>query len=221
MSEEAEAWNAGAEVWIDEIRSGHRGPVHAHDTVLRELLPSPAGLAVDAGCGEGRWTRELRARGFDAVGVDRSEKLLAAAREEDPDGRYELGTLEALPLADDSASFVLCVNVLPHVVALEPAVAEFARVLPAGGVLLVGTIHPVTEAGTFDEETGELRLRSYFAAEEHAIDLGHHHVFHQHRTIEGYVRPLLAGGFALDDLREVPAADNGIPHYLVLRLTRR
>src|SRR3954469_391301 len=112
MLGEAEAWDAGADAWVDEIRSGGGGPAHAHDLVLRELLPPPAGLTVDAGCGEGRWTRELRGRGYDAVGVDRSEKLLAAARESDPEGRYELGTLEALPLPDGAASFALSVNVL-------------------------------------------------------------------------------------------------------------
>lgn len=218
---EEEAWNAGAERWVEEVRRGDRGPVHAHDEVLRELLPAPSGLVVDAGCGEGRWTRELRERGHDVVGIDRSEKLIGLAREADPDGRYALGTLEALPLGDGAASFILSVNVLPHVVELEAAIVEFARVLQPGGALLVGTIHPVMEAGAFDEEKGELRLRSYFAADEHAIELGHHHVFHQHRTIEGYVRPLLAGGFALDDLREVPGRAEGIPHYLVLRLTRR
>ena len=218
---EEHAWEAAAETWVEEIRSGERAPVHAHDEVLRELLPAPGGLAVDAGCGEGRWTRELRERGFDIVGVDRSEKLLAAAREADPDGRYEVGTLESLPLANGTASFALCVNVLPHVVELEPAIAELARVLQPGGVLLIGTIHPVMEASSFDEETEEFRMRSYFEAEEHAIPLGHHHVFHQHRTIEGYVRPLLGGGFALDDLREVPGRTGRLPRYLVLRLTRR
>jgi SAM-dependent methyltransferase len=218
---EEHAWDAAAETWVEEIRRGDRGPAHQHDEVLRELLPAPSGLTVDAGSGEGRWTRELRSLGHDVIGIDRSERLVALAREADPEGRYEIGTLEALPLEDASASFVLCVNVLPHVVDLEPVIAELARVLAPGAVLLIGTIHPVMEAGTFDEETGELRLRSYFAAEAHAIPLGHHHVFHQHRTIEGYVRPLLAGGFALDDLREVPGRTGGTPRYLVLRLTRR
>jgi SAM-dependent methyltransferase len=218
---EEHAWDAAAETWVEEIRRGDRGPVHLHDEVLRELLPAPSGLAVDAGSGEGRWTRELRERGHDVVGVDRSEKLVALAREADPEGRYEVGALEALPLADGSASLVLTVNVLPHVVDLEPVVAELARVIRPGGVLLVGTIHPVMEASTFDEEREELRLRSYFEAEEHAIPLGDHHVFHQHRTIEGYLRPLFAHGFVLDDLREVPGRTGRLPRYLVLRLTRR
>lgn len=44
--------------------------------------------AVDFGCGTGRSTRFLRKLGFDAVGVDISEHMLARARERDPGGEY-------------------------------------------------------------------------------------------------------------------------------------
>jgi SAM-dependent methyltransferase len=46
--------------------------------------------ALDFGCGTGRSTRFLRALGFDAVGVDISEPMLARARERDPEGEYRL-----------------------------------------------------------------------------------------------------------------------------------
>jgi ubiquinone/menaquinone biosynthesis C-methylase UbiE len=216
---EAGAWDAGAEAWIALVRSGEHG--EAHDAVVRELLPEPGGLAVDVGCGEGRWTRGLAALGHDVVGIDRSDALVEAARNADPTGRYEVAAADVLPVGDGEAALVLCINVLMHVVDLGGALREFARVLAPGGVLVAAITHPVMEAGTFDEETGELRLHSYFVAEEHALPLGEHHVFHQHRTIEGYVRALLAAGFALDDLREVPGRSGGIPRYLDLRLTLR
>jgi SAM-dependent methyltransferase len=44
------------------------------------------GKAVDFGCGTGRSTRFLRQLGFDAVGVDILEHMLARARELDPCG---------------------------------------------------------------------------------------------------------------------------------------
>ncbi|MBI4500546.1 MAG: class I SAM-dependent methyltransferase [Gemmatimonadetes bacterium] len=56
--------------------------------------------AVDFGCGTGRSTRFLRELGFDAVGVDISEPMLARARERDPKGEYRLvpdGVLGGLP----------------------------------------------------------------------------------------------------------------------------
>jgi SAM-dependent methyltransferase len=46
--------------------------------------------ALDFGCGAGRSTRFLQKIGFDALGVDISEPMLARARERDPDGDYRL-----------------------------------------------------------------------------------------------------------------------------------
>jgi len=55
--------------------------------------------ALDFGCGAGRSTRFLKARGFEAVGVDVSPDMLARARALDPGGDYRLvpeGDLSAL-----------------------------------------------------------------------------------------------------------------------------
>ena len=46
--------------------------------------------AIDFGCGAGRSTRFLRDLGFDVVGVDISEPMLARARDRDPRGDYRL-----------------------------------------------------------------------------------------------------------------------------------
>ncbi|MFQ5768250.1 MAG: class I SAM-dependent methyltransferase [Acidobacteriota bacterium] len=46
--------------------------------------------AMDFGCGAGRSTRFLRKLGFDVVGVDIAEPMLARARERDPQGEYLL-----------------------------------------------------------------------------------------------------------------------------------
>ena len=220
MHDESAAWNAEAHEWVDRIREGMGGRVHAHDASLYGLLPPPSGLTLDVGCGEGRISRELRARGYDVHGFDASETLVGEARRADPDGRYHVARIDALPVDDGAARLVVCVNVLPHIHDLESAARELARVLGPGGSLLIGTIHPVAQAGTFDEEAGELRLRGYFTHDAHAVPLGDHHVFHQHRTIEDYVRTLLAVGLTLTDLREVAGASGEVPLYLDLLLTR-
>ena len=46
--------------------------------------------AVDFGCGAGRSTRFLRGLGFEVVGVDIAEPMLARARARDPQGDYRL-----------------------------------------------------------------------------------------------------------------------------------
>jgi SAM-dependent methyltransferase len=219
--DETDAWNAGAREWVDRIRGGMGGRVHAHDTSLYGLLPPPRGLTLDVGCGEGRVTRELRGRGYDAVGYDASETLVAEARAAEPTGRYEVAPIDALPVPDGAVELVVCVNVLPHVHDLAAAARELARVLAPEGVLLIGTIHPVAQSGRYDEETGELHMRDYFSREPEAVPLGEHHVHHERRTIEDYVRTLLAAGLVLVDLREVPGESGSVPLYLDLLLTRR
>jgi 2-polyprenyl-3-methyl-5-hydroxy-6-metoxy-1,4-benzoquinol methylase len=218
---ESEAWNEGAGEWVERIRSGMGGRVHAHDASLYGLLPPPRGLTLDVGCGEGRVSRELAARGYDVVGYDASETLVAKAREAHPEGRYEVARIDALPLGAATAQLIVCVNVLPHIHDLAAAAAELARVLAPEGTLLVGTIHPVAHAGTVDEETGELRITDYWNREREAVPLGEHTVHHERRTIEDYVRTLLAAGLALTDLREVPGHAGTHPLYLDLVLTRR
>lgn len=46
--------------------------------------------AVDFGCGAGRSTRFLKKLGFEAVGVDISEQMIALARQIDPQGDYRV-----------------------------------------------------------------------------------------------------------------------------------
>jgi 2-polyprenyl-3-methyl-5-hydroxy-6-metoxy-1,4-benzoquinol methylase len=217
---ERDAWNAAAHEWVGRIREGMGGRVHVHDASLYDLLPPPAGLALDVGCGEGRLVRELADRGYDVVGLDASEALIEEARSADPDGRYEVAAIDALPVEDGAAQFVICVNVLPHVHDLESAAVELARVLAPGGALLIGTIHPLAHAGTYDEETGELRISDYYDREREVVPLGEHTVHHERRTIEDYLRTLLGAGFVLTALREVPGETGKLPLYLDLLLSR-
>jgi ubiquinone/menaquinone biosynthesis C-methylase UbiE len=215
---EAEAWDAGAEAWVARVAEAQW---EAHDASIRELLPPPTGLTFDVGCGEGRWTRMLEGAGYDVVGLDRSAALIDVARRAHPAGRYGVCSIDALPAGDGAVDLVLCSNVLPHVVDLRLAAQELARVLRKGGVLVAGHRHPVAEAGACDTRTGELRVDRYFDREPHAVPLGNGLVFHQHRTLEDYVRMFAGVGFALGDLREVADPGGSSPAYLDLRLVRR
>jgi 2-polyprenyl-3-methyl-5-hydroxy-6-metoxy-1,4-benzoquinol methylase len=217
---EAEAWDAGSAAWIELIRDAD-APMHAHDVAIRELLPAPGGPAVDAGCGEGRWTRELKELGYDVLGVDVSEALVEAARAADPGGRYAVAPVEELPVADGSVELVVCINVLQHVVDLAAAARELARVVRPGGAVVAGVTHPMAEAGRHDAERDELAVSGYFEPGRHPVPLGTQHVVHHHRTIEAYVRTFTGAGFVLDDLREIPGRTGSFPRYLDLRLVRR
>jgi len=214
------AWDAAAGLWADHVRDGGDVRWETHAAVLAEILPPPNGLTVDAGCGEGRFTRALRGLGHETVGFDVTPPLIDAAREADPSGTYEVADVRSLPLGDSSAQLVTCINVLQHVADLDAALGEFARVLAKGGVLVAAVVHPVAEIGTYDAERDAISVSRYFVEEARPVPLGDAEVMHHHRTIESYARALRAAGFALDDLREVPGRSASVPLYLDLRAHR-
>ncbi len=105
----------------------------------------PAGTALDAACGTGRYAGYLTGRGHRVTGVDRSPEMLARARLRVPGAAFVAGDLDRLPVAGQSADLVVCALALVHVAALGPVLAEFGRVLRPHGQLVVSDIHYVSQ----------------------------------------------------------------------------
>ncbi|MFV2116154.1 class I SAM-dependent methyltransferase [Micromonospora sp. LOL_025] len=147
---------SGAAVDVDRVDTveGYRLWSRTYDDVdnaafdidgplVRKILDTlPAGVALDAACGTGRYARCLADRGHRVTGVDSSPDMLARARVRVPQGEFLLGDLRQLPLADAEVDLVVCALALTHVPELDAVVAEFARVLRPGGHLVISDVHP-------------------------------------------------------------------------------
>src|SRR2546430_749170 len=106
--------------------------------IVREILDGlPLGVALDAAWGTGRHSAYLAALGHEVIGVDTSPEMLRWAREKVPGGEFHEADLHDLPLPDDHVDLVVCALALMHVPDLEPALAEFVRVLRPGGNLVI------------------------------------------------------------------------------------
>ena len=82
--------------------------------------------AIDFGCGAGRSTRFLQRCGFDAVGIDISEEMIAKARQIDPGGDYRLikdGDFSQFRAA--SCSLVLCAFTFDNIAGAEKKITLF------------------------------------------------------------------------------------------------
>ncbi|MFC3740062.1 methyltransferase domain-containing protein [Paractinoplanes deccanensis] len=101
--------------------------------------PSRGAVLVDAGCGGGLLAPHVEGKGYRHVGVDLRCSGLeqAAARGVTP----VRGDVLALPLATGSAEVVAAGEILEHVTDLPAAVAELARVLRPGGLLVLDTVN--------------------------------------------------------------------------------
>lgn len=99
------------------------------------------GAALDFACGCGRSTRYLKGLGFDTVGVDVSQAMLANAQRRDPEGRYfRVGNGDLSSLT--GYSFNLAFSAFPFASTttqkeVRAILAELKRLLNPDGCLIV------------------------------------------------------------------------------------
>lgn len=93
-------------------------------------------LALDAGCGKGRFARVLQEQNPEAriVALDLALAMLEHAK---PPLRPCCGTLTQYPFRDESFDFVYATESLEHAVDIDKAIAELTRVLRPGGKLVI------------------------------------------------------------------------------------
>lgn len=99
--------------------------------------PRPGAVAVDIACGGGLMAPHLQ--GYRHIGVDLSVESLRLAREHGVE--VVRGDITALPLPDEIADLVVAGEIFEHVPDLTTTVAEIARILKPGGVVVCDTIN--------------------------------------------------------------------------------
>jgi len=174
-------------------------------TVL-EIMPEVRGrIVLDAGCGTGRYLRELDARGAHAIGIDLSFDMLVRARA--VTAQIARADLRALPFEAMSIDLLICALALGDFSELELALNEIARVLRPGGAVIYSVVHPAGEAEGWS--------RSFQAGGRTCAVDGVWHSLDRHR------QACATAGLAIDDWREPALADApNRPILLVVRARR-
>lgn len=135
----ADAYGRRATEYVDAL--GSMAAVHPDDRLLVETWAAPIrGPVLDAGCGPGHWTHHLTSLGLDARGVDTTPAFIEHARSTYPGARFEVADIDHLPYPDQTFSLVLAwYSTIHHTPdEIHRPLAEFARVLARGGVLILG-----------------------------------------------------------------------------------
>jgi SAM-dependent methyltransferase len=134
---------------------------------------------LEVGGGEGELAERLvKEVGVDVVAIDQSEAMVEVQRSMGIDAR--VGDVQHLPFEDGEFDAALAAWMLYHVLDLDGALAELARVLRAGGVLVAVTnaidhlqelwdlARRASDIGRFNfrSDNGEEILRRHFASVE-------------------------------------------------------
>ncbi|MBZ0252857.1 MAG: bifunctional 2-polyprenyl-6-hydroxyphenol methylase/3-demethylubiquinol 3-O-methyltransferase UbiG, partial [Candidatus Methylomirabilis sp.] len=114
---------------------------YVQEVLLGRFKIEPKGKRLlDLGCGGGWLAEEMRRIGFRTTGLDASAEAIAAATRHAEESAlgidYHLARGEDIPFADDAFDVVLLCGVLEQVAEIDAVLAEVARVLKKGGVLL-------------------------------------------------------------------------------------
>jgi ubiquinone/menaquinone biosynthesis C-methylase UbiE len=133
-----EAFAGAGLTWVSERET---------DAVRSALAGHQPGEVLDAGAGTGRITGVLRSLDWRVTAVDASVGMLAQHARNEPEATRLRGRLgEPLPFADASFDAAVAMRVLKYVDRFDDAIAEMARVVKPGGVVVIELTNPYSAA---------------------------------------------------------------------------
>ena len=117
--------------------------------VVDEEYFSPETVALDLGCGSGRWSRYLAPRVGFIEAIDPSEAVVAAqALTSDLDNvRVTRAGVNSIPFADHSFDFIFSLGVLHHLPDTGAALSTATRKLKPGGLFLLYLYYALDNRG--------------------------------------------------------------------------
>lgn len=116
----------------DKVRRGYPDSVFSY--LIKRSRHLDGVRTLDLGCGTGISTRELHVHGFDAVGIDKEEKMVSLARSKHDKIRYEVGSAKKLPFPEGSFDVVTAFTSF-HWFDDATSVENIIRVLKPEGLL--------------------------------------------------------------------------------------
>lgn len=184
---------------------------HLLNGVLLRMLGEVDGRRVlDAGCGQGYFSRLLAARGANVVGVEPGRALIDYAVETETQRHQGIDYVEAdlCQLPDFGGPFdaVVASMVLPAIPDWRPAMRSCVEALVPGGVFVFSINHPCFEQlwstwSAHDEYRTCRYLQQYEIPGRHGSDF--------HRPLSAYLNEVIALGCRVREVAE-PGLDPAV-----------
>lgn len=220
------SWGGVASWYNDHLEKGgdtyHEKVVYPN---LLRLLGDVSGKRVlDLACGQGQFSRLLRAGNAHVTGIDLGKELIAIAESHNVSIKeagthkvqYVTGSADNLSMFKDASfDIVVCVLALQNIEKLQKTIEEVKRVLIQGGRFIFVLNHPAfrnprkTRWDYDDKEGVQYRRTDEYMSESHVkIDMTPGSTSHKkftvsfHRPLQVYVKALSKYGFAITHLEE-------------------
>jgi 2-polyprenyl-3-methyl-5-hydroxy-6-metoxy-1,4-benzoquinol methylase len=246
------AWNRGAAAWREFVRSGadyYRLHVHGPG-LLAACAVQPGERALDLGCGEGYFARELARAGARVVGIDVSEQQIASARAEEEraalgiEYRVASGSEIAEQFQPHQFDLIASCMAIADISDVAGVLAGAGSVLQPNGRLVFSVPHPCTDTPVREWERDAsgrkiaLKIDRYFDTGPMVTDWNmkrltdHWSTPGWRHTLEEWSALIEASGLMIRRMREPrPTADDlagapeledcsRVPYFLIFDLVR-
>ncbi len=120
---------------------GFDGYIPRQKWFVEEILRPLSGVTLDCGCARGVWSKELKRRGLEVVGLDLSRKRLEMSRKEGNNTDVVCGSATNLPFKADCFDSVVFLEIVEHMdeVCQNAALKEIESVLKIDGNMVATT----------------------------------------------------------------------------------
>lgn len=138
-------WNTYVRTQLDSYTGSPITANRLKRTLGEDLWSTLAGKTVlECGCGAGRFTEVLLARGALVTSIDLSSAVDANAELFPPSQSHRIAqaNIMQLPVADQSFDVVLCLGVIQHTPDPEQTIAQLYRCVRPGGTLVIDHYAP-------------------------------------------------------------------------------
>lgn len=200
-----EQWNAAAETYADEQTDAPHSQFNRK--FVRQFVPNVQELDVlDAGCGNGWYSRYFAGRGANVSACDGARGMLEIARRDYPQQRFdEVNLLVPWPYEDTSFDLVFSNLVLMDLPELDNFISETVRVLKPGGMFVFSIVHPCFFRTNWLVDAN--RQPHYKQAPNYIKPMRDQNHFwgptsHFHRPLADYLNPCMAKGLNLREIQE-------------------
>lgn len=213
-------WNKAADAWDDFVSSGkdyYKEKILLPTTLA--LLPKNSRnnkKALDLCCGEGYYSRILKHKGYEVVGVDISEKLVEIAKSKDNTIPYYCCDASNLDIfSNNNFDLVICAMALQDSPNYKKIINEVYRILKFKGHFIFSISHPCFSfeklGGWERDDFGNklyFKMDNYFIEDKKEVRWNMPRLKYQfttmthHRTISTYFNYLIKAGFFIDNITE-------------------
>ncbi|MYM64823.1 methyltransferase domain-containing protein [Pseudomaricurvus sp. HS19] len=193
------SWEQNAEAWVGAVRAGaiSSRQLVTDSAVLQAIVDCAPASVLDIGCGEGWLMRALQRHNIAASGIDGQPSLVRAAQLDGLQASL-LSYQELLEQGPPQSAAMMVANFsLLGCESSGQVVAAAQRWLPAGGWLLIQTLHPLQVCGDLPYEDG-WREGSWEGCGEGFVSPAPWYF----RTLESWLALLQRHGLSLQKLME-------------------